>query len=90
MEKGAKMLNTEYRMFNTMQEFLAYFNSFYGTNGIYSMGRDATLTEVSLAAEQLANKHGEFTGDSVDREWVRDIVFTTEELENGYRRANHG
>ena len=59
-----------------MNGFIDYVLSFYGDNGVYEMG--ATRDQV----EQALNKHLahclntglEFCGDSVDREWVRDIL----------------
>lgn len=59
-----------------MNGFIDYVLSFYGIGGVYEMG--ATREQV----EQALNKHLanclstglEFCGDTVDREWVRDIM----------------
>lgn len=59
-----------------MNGFIDYVLSFYGDNGVYAMG--ATREQV----EKALNKHlahclstgSEFCGDTVDREYVRDIM----------------
>lgn len=56
-----------------LKRFYAYVLDFYGANGIYPMG--ATLDQVMEAtAKYLMRDDTEFSGDSVDRENVRDIL----------------
>lgn len=61
-----------------LSQFTDYLNDFYGPNGIYSTdGRTTRLTmsEVKLAVA-LASERGHVfdTGDTFDREVVRDIL----------------
>lgn len=54
-------------------KFVKYVLDFYGTGGIYDF--DASEEEVFKALEvRLERKDIEFSGDSLDRELVRDII----------------
>lgn len=57
-------------------DFTRYMLEFYGPGGIYD--RDFTATQINLATQlykcRLYTTGGEFCGDSVDRECVRDII----------------
>ena len=64
-----------------MNAFLKYFNSFYGTNGVYPM-RDVSADELAAAV----NKIDDFCGDSFDREKCRDLIFTQDEQAIGYNQ----
>ena len=61
-----------------MTDFHDYVLSFYGPDGIYPMG--ATLSLVKEATqtyiEILKLKGQKFFGDSIDREFVRDLLLT--------------
>ena len=70
----------------TSQQFLEYFNDFYGKNGIYPI-RNVTLAEISKAFQSMLVTDPDFkyVGDSVDREKLRDELFTEEEIDNAYK-----
>ncbi len=57
-----------------MKEFVDYVMGFYGASGIYDM--DVTRDDVLLATGMRleGRKDIEFTGDTFDRELVRDIL----------------
>ena len=61
-----------------MTEFYDYVLSFYGADGIYPM--NATLTQVKNATATLKKiltlKGEKFSGDSIDRELVRDLLLS--------------
>ena len=59
----------------TIQDFTEYFNSFYGKNGIYTMGDDLCVADVANAVIAMQDNGWKFEGDSIDRERVRDIIF---------------
>jgi len=61
-----------------MSDFYHYVLSFYGENGIYNMG--ATLDMVMEATQKYISSGADFTGDSFDREHVRDILIDTYQL----------
>jgi len=65
-------------------EFTEYMNSFYGPEGVYPSTRTLTVAEVADAVIQLANGGFKFEGDSIDRERVRDVVFSKAEMEAMY------
>ena len=66
-----------------MTEFYDYVFSFYGPSGIYPMG--ATLELIQKATKDLIQilniKGQEFCGDSVDREFVRDLLIDKYKLQ---------
>ena len=56
-----------------MDEFYKYVRSFYGQQGLYPMG--ATLRDIkAVTGIYLAREATNFEGDSIDREYVRDIL----------------
>lgn len=55
-----------------IEKFASYVLSFYGAGGIYDM--KATRDQVLIATGVLLARNNSFEGDSVDREWVRDIM----------------
>jgi hypothetical protein len=55
-----------------MEEFYDYVLAFYGENGIYKIG--ATRDMVMEATQKYISSGADFTGDSFDREHVRDIM----------------
>ena len=60
--------------------FTQYMLDFYGPNGLYPEGFNAT--QISLATQLYKcrlPKGTEFYGDSIDRERVRDIILTARE-----------
>ena len=68
-----------------LREFTTYMNSFYGPEGVYPSERTLTIGEVTNAVLNMVNGTGNtFEGDSVDRERVRDILFTSKEQEAMY------
>lgn len=62
------------------ENFLEYFNSFYGVEGVYSSGRNVGYDELNKAVIQLPY----FEADSFDRERCRDIIFTDVEIDRMY------
>ena len=66
-------------------DFTRYMLEFYGPNGIYDYG--FTPTQINLATQlykcRLYTTDGEFCGDTVDRENVRDIILEA----HGYEEA---
>ncbi len=62
--------------------FYSYVFQFYGRDGIYPMGatmnmiRKATDTHIKI----LDLKNVEFAGDSIDREMVRDLLISQNNL----------
>ena len=62
--------------FMSDSDFVKYCMSFYGPEGIYPM--DFNTTQIRLAMgilkSRLASNSGTFCADSVDREWIRDII----------------
>jgi hypothetical protein len=65
--------------FEMINEFIPYFNSFYGVNSIYSHGRDYTSADIMVAMCLLFTQKPDhkFEGDSMDREYIRDIMLTS-------------
>jgi hypothetical protein len=65
-----------------LQEFYDYVLSFYGPDGLYPMGatlkliKQATSTHIKI----LKLKGSEFAGDSIDREFVRDLLISKYKL----------
>jgi len=56
------------------EEFFSYVESFYGKGGLYDMGVTKEMI-VSATLKYLDRcKPDFFCGDSVDREYVRDIM----------------
>jgi hypothetical protein len=56
-----------------MVKFYHYVRSFYGRDGLYPMG--ATVHDIIAATKILVDADpGNFEGDSMDREDVRDIL----------------
>jgi len=66
-----------------MTEFYDYVLSFYGKDGLYPMG--ATIELIQKATQDLIQilniKGQEFCGDSVDREFVRDLLIDKYKLQ---------
>jgi hypothetical protein len=61
-----------------MEEFYDYVLVFYGENGIYKIG--ATRDMVMEATQKYISSGADFTGDSFDREHVRDIMLNDYDL----------
>ena len=58
-----------------VQEFIDYCLTFYGDKeGLYPMGATPNEILVALGVRLERYKHAEFDGDTLDREWVRDIM----------------
>lgn len=55
-----------------MYEFISYVSDFYGKGGIYDMG--ATGDMILSATMKYIRSGKDFCGDSVDREFIRDIM----------------
>ena len=70
------------------KQFVDYFNSFYGKDGLYPWKENISFEVLEKALEFLkflykfkAKKDYVFAGDSVDRELLRDIIFNCNEQE---------
>jgi hypothetical protein len=61
-----------------LNDFVDYTMSFYGPNGIYPMGANQHLIHKATddVMQILKIKGGEFCGDSIDRELVRDLLIS--------------
>jgi len=63
---------------SNLQDFCDYVFSFYGATGLYPM--DATMDmikQATLAHIKILELQGkEFCGDSVDREYVRELLIS--------------
>jgi hypothetical protein len=55
-----------------MEEFYDYVLAFYGDDGVYKIG--ATRDMVMEATQKYISSGADFTGDSFDREQIRDIM----------------
>ena len=62
-----------------MKDFINYMLSFYGEHGLYPIS--ATTNEILVATGMRLERHKniEFSGDSFDREMVRDIIIELRE-----------
>jgi len=65
--------------FEILNEFVPYFNSFYGLKGIYSHGRDYEAKDIckAMCVLFIQKPDHKFEGDTVDREMLRDIMLTS-------------
>ena len=63
--------------YEDIKQFTDYFNDFYGINGVYPY-RDTNMELITIAMELLFKNRPDyiFVGDSMDREAIRDIVFS--------------
>lgn len=71
-----------------MSDFENYVYDFYGPHQLYGdfFGHTLTREEIRTAIEfRMSNMEFPFDGDSVDREIVRDILFTM----RGERKTEH-
>ena len=70
-------------MYSTLTKFHRYVYDFYGRNGVYPMGATFDLIEKATNSliSKLESEEGEFVGDSIDRELVRDILISEYGLE---------
>ena len=64
------------KIMKDLKEFTDYFNSFYGIDGIYSHNRNYSFADIMKALECLFISRPDyiFIGDSIDREYLRDIM----------------
>lgn len=66
------------------QNFIHYFHIFHSPAGLYTTTRWASDADIIAAI----NKIDEFEGDTIDREKVRDLVFSPVEIENMYKKES--
>ena len=61
-----------------INDFVDYTLSFYGTDGIYTMGANRTVVRNATndIIKIIEIKGEEFCGDSIDRELVRDLLIS--------------
>ena len=60
--------------------FTQYMLDFYGPNGVYPLGFNATQISLATQLYKCRLPEGqEFLGDSIDRENVRDIILEARE-----------
>ena len=64
-----------------MEQFVEYVLSFYSAESeLYpEMAFTKEEVEIAIAERMIRHQESEFAGDSVDREWVRDIVLEMRE-----------
>lgn len=70
-----------------VERFTEYFNSFYGVDGVYPY-RDTEAEDIYMAIKLLLQSRPDYVlaGDSVDREFIRDIVFSELDLHYIYQQ----
>jgi len=68
-------------MENQIETFIKYFNDFHSPTGLYSTTRIASDEDIITAIGKIED----FEGDTIDREKVRDLVFSPIEIENSYK-----
>ncbi len=68
------MINSKH--FQKLNDFVEYFNSFYGIDGIYTHNRNYKLEDIIVAMDLLFQRKPDyiFEGDSLDRELLRDVM----------------
>lgn len=77
------MTNTE-TIVNTLCDFIAYVDSFYNEkSGIYPIKGMTDMMVIKAVQKHVANVGMDFCADSVDREWVRDIILADNDLKWG-------
>lgn len=59
---------------NKFGKFIDYVHSFYGPDGVYPLGVTKDMITESTLSYVNQLEPGEFCGDSIDREKVRDIM----------------
>ena len=73
-----------------LMSFYKYMGDFYGKKGIYpdKKGRDLKVGDVNKALSVYLKKYAkdQFTGDSLDRERVRDILIKMRKLDPDYSK----
>lgn len=64
-----------------MEQFVEYVLSFYSPESeLYpEMAFTKEEVELAIAVRMVRHRKSEFAGDSVDREWVRDIILEMRE-----------
>jgi hypothetical protein len=67
---------------NTKMGFIDYVLAFYGKGGIYDFGASREMVLEATIKRIEMHPLTPFVGDSLDREWVRDIMI--EEKESDY------
>ena len=73
-----------------LMSFYKYMGDFYGKKGIYpdKKGRDLKVGDINKALSVYLKKYAkdEFTGDSLDRERVRDILIKMKKIDPQYKK----
>ena len=69
-------------MMNTKMDFIDYVLGFYGKGGIYDFGASREMVLDATIKRIERNPHIPFEGDSLDREWVRDIMIEEKESDD--------
>ena len=73
-----------------LMQFYKYMGEFYGKKGIYpdKKGRDLKVGDINKALSVYLKKYAkdEFTGDSLDRERVRDILIKMKKIDPQYKK----
>jgi hypothetical protein len=77
---------------DSVSQFHQYFNDFYGVDGIYSSGQHISKVTImdAIGKHQTSNPDYIFIGDSIDRELVRDLIFTKDQLDAMYNAPKQG
>ena len=73
-----------------LQSFYQYMQDFYGQKGIYpdKRGRPLKVNDINVALSVYLKKYSAdtFTGDSLDRERVRDILIKMKKIDPQYKK----
>jgi len=73
-----------------LMSFYKYMGDFYGKKGIYpdKKGRDLKVGDINKALSVYLKKYAkdQFTGDSLDRERVRDILIKMKKIDPQYKK----
>jgi len=83
-------LKKESLMKENLMSFYKYMGDFYGKKGLYpdTKGRDLKVGDINKALSVYLKKYAgdEFTGDSLDRERVRDILIKMKKIDPQYKK----
>lgn len=75
------------------EEFIKYFMSFYGPRGVYPDVLPGLEKHEIVRGIEMRMRGGDFDGDSIDREVIRDFILearTGQNVESEWRRTERG
>jgi hypothetical protein len=87
-KKNAKKDKEQKSMKENLISFYQYMGDFYGKKGLYpdKKGRDLKVGDINKALSVYLKKYSKdtFTGDSLDRERIRDILIKMKKIDPNY------